>query len=665
MTNRLTKASRTTVIPGIPYQPAVPARCYTTSYNTTVYSELGTILNPKYNNKGKVVLTPAQTKLLKNANYIQAVTVYVSGGAGGGLQAIIPAAIFYYTYTIPTVQTVCVPGVPEVKGKPPTYIVDNQRGWTSGGRSKIVMAGDLVAEFMVARVPTGVVCGLASGNASSDIGAIEHGAYASVGQLSIIESGVVVTTVPGVSFDTSPLIRISRSGSQITYTVGNWQYQSAKASTGSKFLQASLYVAGDYVDNPRLFTAANLAGKGVAGVISFENPELLFGRAKLGVQGRGTVETAALSLSLFGAASVGARATADIGAFISMQGNIGVGLVGLDRPQSTGAARFGFVAAGSDRAYAQGKAVLPALTVNAYGGFPTVNVGGGQATIAIYAQGDSKTGGIGGGSIPLPALLLRGSEGVYGSGSLMLPAFFGQGISAPFTTEITSATRLGLGDSYVFQPTVFMSISDGMQVGDTVDLLLVFQEDLAEHLGIGDNASATFLLELLISSGLNIGNDMAQARQDLAQYATNIATGAVTRYSGFGFSSFCRVGMDLYATRKDGLYKIGGATDNGELLSCLIDFAGDDQGTPRTKRLENIFLGLTTDGKPLARLKADDGREVKYRLIQRDSSEARIDTAKGVSSRYWHLRLEIEDATYAEIDNIEWVAATGTRRTKR
>lgn len=81
--------------------------------------------------------------------------------------------------------------------------------------------------------------------------------------------------------------------------------------------------------------------------------------------------------------------------------------------------------------------------------------------------------------------------------------------------------------------------------------------------------------------------------------------------------------------------------------------------------METIFLGITTDGRTLAKLKDDAGREFHYRLIQRDSSEARINPGKGVSSRYWHLRLEIEDVSYAEIDNIEWVAATGTRRTKR
>jgi hypothetical protein len=216
-----------------------------------------------------------------------------------------------------------------------------------------------------------------------------------------------------------------------------------------------------------------------------------------------------------------------------------------------------------------------------------------------------------------------------------------------------------------FSPIVFATISESLTVGSVIDLFIGIDAKLFEALALPTNASATMVIETILRSGLSLSDYSSRARNEALQYATNIATGAVTRYSGFGFSSFCRVGTDLWATRADGLYKIGGETDNGELLSYLIDFAADDQGTARTKRLENIFLGISTDGRVYARLKDDFGREQSYRLIQRDSSEARIEPAKGASSRYWQLRLEGEGASYAEIDNIEWVAATGARRTKR
>jgi hypothetical protein len=246
-------------------------------------------------------------------------------------------------------------------------------------------------------------------------------------------------------------------------------------------------------------------------------------------------------------------------------------------------------------------------------------------------------------------------------------------VDAPLLTAIDTADLLTVSivegliqqSAVYYNPVFFAVINESMTVGNIIEIFIGIDARIDEVLMLGNPTSINMIIEALLRSGLRLSDNSARARSEALQYATNIVTGAVTRYSGFGFASFCNVGQDLYATRTDGLYKVGGDTDNGELLSCLIDFAADDQGNPRTKRLENIFLGITTDGRALAKLKDDAGREIHYRLIQRDSSEARINPAKGVSSRYWHLRLEIEDATHAEIDNIEWVAATGTRRTKR
>ena len=241
-------------------------------------------------------------------------------------------------------------------------------------------------------------------------------------------------------------------------------------------------------------------------------------------------------------------------------------------------------------------------------------------------------------------------------------------VSAYDTDQLLQASILeGLfQDSvYDFEPMIFASINETLNIGSIFEVSLIIDARLMEFLSISNPANAVMILEAFLKSGLAISDYSAQARSQATQYATNIATGAVTRYTGFGFESFCRVGTDLWATRPDGLYKIEGDTDNGSLLSYLVDFAADDQKTARTKRLENIFFGISTDGVTYAKLTDDFGRDKTYRLIHRDASESRINTAKGASSRYWQLRLEGEDASFCEIDNIEWVAATGSRRTKR
>jgi hypothetical protein len=624
MANRLTKTSKAVFTPGVTFVPGVPARCYTSTYNTVVYTELGKVFNPTYKN-GKLVLTPAQTALAKNANLIQGFT-----SVGGKSDSVLTGegsfytasyVIFYAVRSIPTQQTVCSPAVAEVPGKLSSYVVDNQRGWTSGARSAVLLPGDMVAQFRLPPTPTGIVCGLAGGTKTTDIGAVEHGVYASVGQYQIIESGVVVANSP-VPPDSAPLVRISRNGSKVTYEIDDWSYQSDKPSSGGKCLQACMYVAGDYVDSPSLAKVVSLSGDGYAG----------------------------------------ARATASTNTFdvYSLRGTARAGVVGQDRGIAQGLVSLRLSVLGANTAYSQGKVELPPVGVVAYGGFPVVNVGGGQVSLPFYTQGDSKTGGIGGGGVSLP-LLLRGSQGVYGEGRVRLPPLLINAVGVPPSLTTDTATGLAVIDGYFFQPTVFFVLNESMTIGSSVELVFVFQEDLAEFLALGDTADATFIIDMLIKSGLGIGDDLSQVNRDLVQYVTNAATGGVTRYDNFGFRSFVQVGQRSFGLRADGLYELTGESDNGELISAIVDFVAEDFDTAMKKRVDNLYVGLATDGQIFVRLRDDDGREVTYRAAQYKSTY-KVKTGKGLASRFWNMRLEIVGATYGEVDNVEWyVGATGRR----
>lgn len=624
MTNRLTKLAKSKFIPGIAYKPAIPAHCYTTAYQTTIYAELGTVFRPTYKD-GHLVLTAAQKAAFQTANFIQTANVNGSTsdstspltGVGGGVIDFYQVLTFYYVYTALVNSTTCVPAVAEVPGRAAQYVVDTQKGWTSGARSNASLVGNATAEFVFAPVPSAVVCGLASGGGVVDIGAIEHGVYATAGQFRIIESGVVVATVYGPTPYDQPKIRIRRSGTAVTYAVGSWTYSSDKPSVGAKTLQATMYAAGDYVDSPSIYATSDLSGIGWVG-LQVTGDSLLRGTGKIGLRA-------------------------------------------VDRGQTRVSLRFGFVSGGSNKPYGQGKVKLPRPYASGYGGFPTVQIGGGEQSIPFYVGGVGKSGGIGSGNIQLPGIQLRGSSGPYASGGVRLPAIQAQGISSPAGNEVTTATRVTLGDFYYFQPTVFIMVKEGLGIGGTLELVFVFQEDLAEFLGIGDTASATFLLDLLIHSNLNVRDDVSQVKQDLAQYATNVATGGVTRYSNFGFKSFVKVGMRSFGLRSDGLYELTGDTDDGAFISGIVDFVTEDFGTAMRKRVSNIYVGLATDGQVFVKLTDDDGRDITYRASKHGST-AKVTPAKGISSRFWNMRLEIVDATYAEVDNIEWyVGATGRR----
>lgn len=80
--------------------------------------------------------------------------------------------------------------------------------------------------------------------------------------------------------------------------------------------------------------------------------------------------------------------------------------------------------------------------------------------------------------------------------------------------------------------------------------------------------------------------------------------------------------------------------------------------------MDNVFLGLSTYGQVFLRMTDDQNREVTYRAVQR-GSEYRSNLQRGLSSRFWRMRLELVDASYADLDNVEWVTGATGRRTTR
>lgn len=502
--------------------------------------------------------------------------------------------------------TVCYPAVAAVAGREAGVSTDGQVGWNAGARSVADLPTDFEVSFNLPAIPSGaVLCGIAAPNVPiGSFESIEHGVYTAGGAIRIYESGALVTTLDALSTD-NPQIIIRRVAGVITYTAGESSYVSGQMSAGTKKLTAALYAAGDYIDNP--------ATTAVASGSSF----------------------APLSL-------------------------------GNDAPSSYSTMLLG----GS----ASGRSV----------GIPEIAIDG------IVTVFDMQMAALDHSVFSDPGVLAADMTPTF-----MISEEFQSGIrfimDEPTVTSADTSEFLSLdilegiiaASDSDFIPSLYATIEEKLSVGSFIELIVAIDARLDEVLMLSSPASANLILETVLRSGLTISDNAYQARNDAVeyvtdpvtgvttaksqavQYVTNIATGAVTRYTGYGFGSFCRVGQDLYATRSDGLYKIGGSTDNGELLSCLIDFAANDLGGKQTKRLENIFFGISSDGRAYARLEDDFGRQFNYRLIQRDSSEARIETAKGASSRFWKLRLEIEEASFADIDNIEWVAATGTRRTKR
>lgn len=235
-------------------------------------------------------------------------------------------------------------------------------------------------------------------------------------------------------------------------------------------------------------------------------------------------------------------------------------------------------------------------------------------------------------------------------------------VYAPDIETANLVNTLTAGDAYHYEPFVYAGISDVLIIGEDMDGSITIEAVLVDFLTALDQMGPAMTLQAMLTSSLTLSDTAGAASQAILQYATNLATGAVARYNGFDFDGFCRIGMETYAYKKGGLYKLDAETDDGVPISALLEFAAEALAGTLKSRLVALFYGLATDGQVFVRIIDDLDNEVVYRAKKRQSGY-RTNPFQGVASRHWRMRLELVDATFAELDNVEWVAGSTGRRT--
>lgn len=601
MANQLKKLATVQYTPGTPYVPGTPAYC---------------------------------TSVVTSSRVVQ----FNTGGSGEPIYD--PASGLTYYPSAPSyrqvVETkrVCYPAVPAQQATPATTTYTAINRWNGGGRSIDPLIGDGAFRFQVSGVPSAVVVGLSAADTSTLPSEPSHAFYVHDTTVDIMESGGVVATSPTPHAYATPMV-ISRSAGTVTYLHGDWTYTSAVTSVGDQYLDAAIYASGDYVDNPELLAPLAINGRAVGSLPP------LFGVALDDVVTEYSIASGSLPF-LFGSS---AGLTGEVG---GASGNL---------PLIT--ARL------SDYPYSAASGSLPLLTGYGEGGFPQVSLitaVGALPPLAAWSYGCTGEVGSAAGSLPLLAGQATDRAG-YGAASGSLPAMLGFGLTLADTGDNRADNSyLLVGDFYTSHRAPSAYAQDGLTVQDSYTLSMLVDGQVFDSLALSDSTSAYRLLTALAQSGLLLGTDSSTGSV-AAQYAVNVLTSALTTYDGMDFLQFARTDAAVYAVRSDGLYRLRPGDDNGSPISVYVDFGETDFGSVKAKSVENVFLGLSTDGDVLVTLRSDDTDRV-YRAIQRGPL-MRVNGARGVTARRWNLTLEVVDATELELDTVEQLVAVATRRWTR
>ena len=144
-------------------------------------------------------------------------------------------------------------------------------------------------------------------------------------------------------------------------------------------------------------------------------------------------------------------------------------------------------------------------------------------------------------------------------------------------------------------------------------------------------------------------------------YCINTTTGALTRFTNFGFKRIVRINNKYYGLKADGLYLLEGATDNGTTIDARARTGMFHANDYHIKRIQYAYLrenhfatnvGVTADDNEFyptyTYLSAFNGKRVKF--------------AMGVSGIYWDFEFSNVSGGGLNIGAVEFRADITSRK---
>ena len=270
-----------------------------------------------------------------------------------------------------------------------------------------------------------------------------------------------------------------------------------------------------------------------------------------------------------------------------------------------------------------GWVVLPAITINAHGGWPS---GRGSVVLpAIRLSTVGATGGVsrvGSGDIVLPAVTVSANGYLWhvGLGNVILPAISirGNGIFS----------NAGIGS--VVLPVVTVSANG-----------------YAWHLGTG-----SVILPAII---LTANGYVVLTNPEFFGISMNMRNKVISTYLGYNFNSMAVLDGHVYGANEYGIYLLEGADDNGVDIDAHIKTGTFDLHDPRVQRLVDAWLSLRISGSGVFTVYEDEETEgTTEDIIVEDPNmhDERVGLPQGLKGRFVAFKFENVDGSDFDITGL-------------
>jgi len=131
---------------------------------------------------------------------------------------------------------------------------------------------------------------------------------------------------------------------------------------------------------------------------------------------------------------------------------------------------------------------------------------------------------------------------------------------------------------------------------------------------------------------------------------------ALSQYDNFPFNSFARLGNVYLGASDEGVFAIGGDTDDGAIIAAAARVGISDFGTSLLKRVDRAYIGYRTDGNLIMRVITDEVNQRDY-LVEASGASGlhgnHVRIGRGLRARYWQFEILNQNGADFELNMIE------------
>jgi hypothetical protein len=140
-------------------------------------------------------------------------------------------------------------------------------------------------------------------------------------------------------------------------------------------------------------------------------------------------------------------------------------------------------------------------------------------------------------------------------------------------------------------------------------------------------------------------------------WAMNLDTGAVSKYEGFNFNSL----SGSFGCAADGIYTMGGSTDNGAAITGFVLTGVSDFGAQELKNVSDAYV--SQNGGKVTLTVIADGQSIPYEMrLVTTQQTVKANLARGVKDRYWQFKLANVAGSSATVLDVDVNVQKLTRR---